>query len=56
MRTIKIKDQINFWRTKRTEAIQRSKPEPTKEPKTTDQLINELMMQIVRLKKQVKTK
>ena len=56
MKTIKIKDQISFWRTKRAEAIQLSKPEPVKEPKTTDQLINELMLQIVRLKKQVKTK
>lgn len=55
MKTIKIKDQISFWRTKRAESLP-PPPEPIKEPKTTDQLINELMLQIVRLKKQVKTK
>jgi hypothetical protein len=56
MRTIKIKDQTNFWKRKRAEAIQRDKPEAKPEPKSIDELIQVLMREVIRLKRGTKSK
>jgi hypothetical protein len=55
MRTISLKQQMNIWRAMRKESVQRDKPKPEPTEKSSDELMQNLMKQVAKLKKQFKT-